>query len=88
MVVQVSFLLSTSCCLPTEVFFLLGVTSRNRFLLSFCKLSYVLEILLGVLAVAKIERTVFVTGRTCKSSPYELLHVQRILFFTRCDVEK
>ena len=56
--------------------------------MSFCKLSYVLEFLSGVLAVAKIERTVFVCGRTCKSSPYELLPVQRVFFFTRCDVEK
>ena len=66
--------------LRAQRFFLLGVTSKNRFLLSFCKLSYDLEILLGVLAVAKIERTVFVFGRTCKSSPYELLPVQRVLF--------
>ena len=54
--------------------------SRKHFLLSFCKLSYDLENLLGVWAVAKIERTVFVCGRTCKSSPYELLPVQRVLF--------
>ena len=50
------------------------------FFLSFCKLSYVLEILLGVLPVAKIRRTVFVCGHTCKTSPYELLPVQRVLF--------
>ena len=73
--------LITWCCLPTEVFFL-GVTSKNRFLLSFCKLSYELEISLGVLAGAKIERTVFVFGHTCKSSPYELLPVRRVLFFS------
>ena len=71
--------------------FLLGVTSKNRFLLSFCKLSYDLEILLGVLAVAKIERTVFVFGHTCKSSPYELLLVRRVLFLLavtlKCKIE-
>ena len=55
------------------------MTSKNRFLLSFSKLSYDLEILLGVLAVAKIERTVFVCGRTSKSSHYKLLPVQRVL---------
>ena len=60
-------------------FFYLGVTSKNRFLVSFCKLSYDLEILLGVLAFAKIERTVFVCGRTSKSSHYELLPVQMFL---------
>ena len=38
------------------------------------------QILLGALAVAKIERTVFVCGRTSKSSHYELLPVQRVLF--------
>ena len=65
--------------MPTVVF-LLGVTSKNRLLLSFSKLSYDLEILLGVLPVAKIERTIFVCVRTCKSSPYELLPVQRVLF--------
>ena len=60
--------------------FLLGVTSKYRFLLSFCKSSYDLEILLGVLEVAKIERTVFGFDHTCKSSPYELLLVRRVLF--------
>ena len=79
MVVHVRVLFS-SCSLPTKIFFSLGVTSKNRFLLSFSKLSYDLEILLGVLAVAKIERTVFVCGRTSKSSHYELLPVQRVLF--------
>ena len=43
-------------------------------------MSYELEVLFGVLAGAKIERTVFVCGRTYKSSPYELLPVQRVLF--------
>ena len=76
-----------SCCLSTEVF-LLGVTSKIRFLLSFCKLSYDLENLLGVLAVVKIERTVFVCDRTCKSSPYEMFPAQRVIVFTRCDIQK
>ena len=56
------------------------MTSKIRFLLSFCKLSYELEIFLGVLAVEKIARTFFVCTRTYESFPYELLPVQRVMF--------
>ena len=61
--------------------FLLGVTLKNCFLLSFCTFSYNLDFLLGVLAIAKFPQPVFFCGRTSKISHYDLLPApHRVVF--------
>ena len=60
--------------------FLVAVTLKNRFFYSFCEWFVKVRFFVSFVNGRETLKTIFLCGRTCKSSHYEVLHGQICVF--------